>query len=86
MIRRGLWLAAGVAAGAGGTIWSRRRLQGLAERARAGQIPSDITRLVERGGRRISRRVGTAVDAGRVQARRRESELRLALRPGPRAH
>lgn len=74
-MRRGLWLTAGVVLGAGGTVWSRRRVTVLAERARSGEITGDVVRLVDRGARRVQRRLATAVEAGRVEARRREGEL-----------
>jgi hypothetical protein len=75
VIRRGLWLTAGVVIGAGGTVWSRRRVAALAKRARAGQLSGDVVRLVDRGTRRVQRRLSTAVEAGRLEARRRETEL-----------
>ena len=81
MIRRGMWLSAGVVLGAGGTVWSRRRLSALAERARSGAIAGDVARVVDLGARRVQRRVAFAVEAGRVQARRREGELRRVVEP-----
>lgn len=79
MIRRGMWLTAGVVLGAGGTVWSRKRIATLAERTRSGEITGDVARLVDRGARRAQRRLSVAVEAGRVQARRREGELRRDL-------
>lgn len=81
MIRRGVWLSTGVVLGAGGTLWSRRRLSALAEWARTGQITGDVARVVDLGARRVQRRVALAVEAGRVQARRREGELRRVVEP-----
>jgi hypothetical protein len=82
VIRRGAWLTAGVVLGAGGTVWTRRRVGAMAERARAGAVPADLARLVQRGARRVRRRVGGAVEAGRVEARRREGELRTLVHAG----
>jgi len=76
-----MWLSAGIALGAGGTVWSRRRLTALAERARSGEITGDVARVVDHGARRVQRRVALAVEAGRVQARRREGELRRVVEP-----
>lgn len=81
MIRRGMWLGAGVVLGAGGTVWSRRRIATLAERTRTGEITGDVVRLVDRGARRVRRRMALAVEAGRVEARRREGELLRAGSP-----
>jgi hypothetical protein len=78
-----MWLGAGVVLGAGGTVWSRRRISTLAERARTGEITGDVVRLVDRGARRVRRRMAIAVEAGRVEARRREGEL---LRTGSAHH
>ena len=81
MIRRGAWLTAGVVLGASGTVWSRRRVVDLADRARSGEISGDVARLLDRGARRMRRRVSAAVEAGRVAAHRREGELRRSVQP-----
>jgi hypothetical protein len=80
-MRRAVWLAAGVALGAGGTAWSSRRLARLAARARTGEISGDVVRLVERGRRRAARRLASALDAGRAEAGRRRLELRREYDP-----
>ena len=77
-----MWLTTGVVLGAGGTIWTRRRVGALAERARDGALPEDLARLVQGGARRVRRRLGGAIEAGRVEARRREGELRVLARAG----
>jgi len=81
MMRRGLWLTAGVVIGAGGTAWSSRRLARLGARARTGEISGDVVRLVERGTRRVSRRVTGALNGGRADARRRRHELHRLFDP-----
>ena len=78
MSRRSAWLVVGVALGASGTSWWRRR---VVERAQSGDITGDVLRLVDRGSRRVGRRLAGAVDAGRHEARRREDELRRAYEP-----
>lgn len=80
-MRRGLWLAAGVVIGAGGTAWSSRRLAQLGARARRGEISGDVVRLLGRGSRRVSRRLVGAVDGGRADARRRREQLRRQYDP-----
>ncbi|MDE3085290.1 MAG: hypothetical protein KGJ77_00865, partial [Acidobacteriota bacterium] len=81
MSRRGTWLAVGVAIGAGGSSWSRRRLARLKARTGSGEIAGDVLRVVEGGTRRVGRRLAGAIDAGRAEARRRERELRRAYEP-----
>lgn len=81
-----MWLSAGVMLGAGGTVWSRRRVAALAERARQGQLSGDVVRLVDRGARRVQRRVGTAIEAGRLEARRRQGELLRSVAPHRSGH
>ena len=71
-MHRARWLATGVALGAGGTIWAKRRLgaiQGRLEPARVAGDLADATR----------ERVRAAVGAGKAQAQRRESEIRTRL-------
>jgi len=71
-MRRARWLATGVALGAGGTIWAKRRmasLQGSFEPVNLAGGVANATR----------RRVRAAVGAGRNQARRREDEIRARL-------
>lgn len=80
-MRRSLWLAAGAALGVTGTLWSRRRLVHLSDRARSGEVSGDVLRLVESGTRRAGRHLAGAVDAGRLEARWRQQELRRAIEP-----
>lgn len=73
---RSLWLTTGMAVGAAGALWSRRRIGQLSERARAGALPGDLSRLAHNGAERVGRRVAGAVDTGRAEADRRRQELR----------
>jgi hypothetical protein len=75
MIRRPLWLAAGVALGAGGTLWTRRRLERLSRRLERGTVAADVVSLVDRSAHGAMGRMRDAVDAGRTAARRREDHL-----------
>jgi predicted transcriptional regulator len=85
-MRRSFYLAVGAALGASATVWSRRRAAELAAQARAGQVPAEVIRLVDRSSRRVQRHVAGAVHAGRIEARRREDELRQALNGRTRLH
>ena len=79
MIRRPLWFAAGAALGAGGTVWTRRRLERIARRMRPASVADDVVSMVGRTRRGAAERVRDAVDAGRDGARRREDDLRRRL-------
>gem|GEM_PF-1964279 len=81
MIRRPLWLVAGAALGAGGTVWTRRRLEQLSRRVRPASVAGDIASMVDRTRRGTADRVRDAVDAGRAGARRREDDLWRDLLP-----
>ena len=74
-MRRPLWLAAGAALGAGGTVWTRRRIERLSRRMRPGTMAGDVVSMVGRTRRAGSSRVRDALDAGRAGARRREDAL-----------
>jgi hypothetical protein len=56
-------------------------LDELAGRARAGEVPGDMVRLVDRGLRRVDRHVTTAILTGRDEARRRSRELHRLYAP-----
>jgi hypothetical protein len=80
MIRRPLWLAAGAALGAGGTIWARRRLERLSRRVRPTAVAGELASIVDRTRRGAADRVRAAVDTGRTEAQRREDDLWRDLR------
>lgn len=83
MTRRVRWLALGAALGAGGAVWSQRRLAELADRAKEGKVPADVVRLVDRGSKRLGRHVASSMAVGRAEARRRELELRQSVERRP---
>jgi hypothetical protein len=72
MMRRARWLATGVALGAGGTIWAKRRLGELQGRLEPVRLVGDVAGATKN-------RVQAAVGEGRAQARRREQEIRAVL-------
>jgi hypothetical protein len=72
MMRRARWLATGVALGAGGTVWAKRRLGSLQGRLEPTRVAGDLADAARQ-------RVRAAVGAGRAQAQRRESEIRTKL-------
>ncbi|HUI04494.1 MAG TPA: hypothetical protein VLZ77_13205 [Acidimicrobiales bacterium] len=74
-MRRPVWLAAGAALGAGGTVWARRRLDRLSRRMRPGSVGTEIASMVDRTRRGASHRVRDALSAGRADAQRRQDEL-----------
>jgi hypothetical protein len=80
-MRRVVWLTIGAVLGASGALWSRRRWEELANRARSGAISGDVVRLLDHGFRRVDRHVATAIDTGREEARRRSRELHRHYAP-----
>lgn len=72
MMRRLVWFAGGVATGAAGSGYVRRRLAVTARRL----APANVARGAAGSVRRSGRRVADAVREGRSAARRRERELR----------
>jgi hypothetical protein len=75
VIRRPLWLAAGAALGAGGTLWAQRRLERLARRVRRASVAGELASAVDRSRRQTAGRVRDAIATGRSDARQREDEL-----------
>jgi len=84
MMRRPLWLAAGAALGAGGTVWARRRLERLSRRVRPTALAGGLASRADRTRRGAADRVRDALDTGRSEARRRQDDLErdLAARRG----
>ena len=74
-MRRPLWLAAGAALGAGGTVWARRRLDRLSRRVRPTAVAGELASLAERTRRGTADKVRDALDTGRSEARRRQDDL-----------
>jgi hypothetical protein len=72
MMRRVVWFAGGIAAGAAGAGYAKRKV-GQAAKAMA---PSNVARGAARSMGRTSRRLADAVREGRQAAQVRERELR----------
>lgn len=71
-MRRLVWFASGVATGAAGAGYARRRVGTTARRL----APANVARRASAGVRRSGRRVADAVREGRLAAQVRERELR----------
>jgi hypothetical protein len=70
-----MWLVAGAALGAGGTVWARRRLERLSRRVRPTAVAGELVSMVDRTRRGATDKVRDAVDTGRAQAQRRQDDL-----------
>jgi len=79
MMRRALWLATGVAVGAGGTLWAEQRLRRRLRQATARLSPDSMVHETIEGARRLGDRVSGAVAAGRQARAEREIALREEL-------
>lgn len=82
MIRRPLWLGAGVALGVGGTLWAEQQVRRRVRRVSAALTPAGASDEVRRSARAAGARVRAAVEEGRLERRRREAELWAELEPG----
>jgi histidinol-phosphate/aromatic aminotransferase/cobyric acid decarboxylase-like protein len=85
VLRRPVWLAAGVVVGVGGTLWAERRVRAELRRAADRLSPSGLGQATARSAARAGARMTSAVDAAREGRARREAELRRELGLGPRA-
>jgi hypothetical protein len=72
--KRVTWFAMGAAAGAGGSIYARRKARRVAERLQ----PTNVAKVVVIKARDAGRSVADAVKEGRAAARAKETELREA--------
>ena len=77
MMRRAVWFVGGVAAGAAGAGYAKRKAADAARRL----APANVARGATNSVRRTGRRVADAVREGRQAARIREREL-IAERDG----
>ncbi len=75
----------GVVAGAGSALWAERKVRRTIEQAAARMQPESLAAEVGRSARQAAgtagRRVREAVDSGRSEKQRRESELWEQLAP-----
>lgn len=81
MIRRPLWLGAGVALGVGGTLWAEQRVRRRVRQLSAALTPAGAADEVRRSARAAGDRVRAAVDEARLECRHREAELWAGLEP-----
>lgn len=72
LTRRSVWFVSGVAAGAGGVVYVRRKVAGIVEAVRPGHVAGTVAGAARRAGQRVSGAVHEGISAGR----RRERELR----------
>ncbi|MGO9455480.1 MAG: hypothetical protein ACLP62_00330, partial [Acidimicrobiales bacterium] len=75
MMRRPVWLAAGMALGVGGTLWAEQRVRRAARRAAGRLAPEQVVAGARQSVRQVGDRVRSAVDAGREARATREAEL-----------
>ncbi len=90
MARRTVWLATGLAVGAGSTLWAERKVRRVVEQAAARiqpeslaaeagratrKVAADAGRATRRAAGAASDRVRDALTSGRDEMRRREEEL-----------
>jgi hypothetical protein len=85
-MRRPTWLAAGVVLGVGGTLWAEQRLRRRVRQAVQRLSPEQVAGGAVDSVRQLGDRVRVAVETGRQERERRETELRddLADRWAPR--
>jgi hypothetical protein len=71
-MKRSLWFVSGVAAGAGGMVYVRRKVIVIVESVRPANVAGSVSHAARRAGQRVTGAVREGVSAGR----RRERELR----------
>jgi len=79
MMRRPMWLGAGIALGVGGTLWAEQRVRRRLRRAVELVSPAVAGSEALRAGRDVAARLREAADAARVERRRHEAELRRRM-------
>ena len=75
MVRRPLWLGAGIALGVGGTLWAERRVRRQVRRAAALLSPMVAGSEAVQVAREMGSTMRDALDVARAERRRREAEL-----------
>ncbi len=75
MMKRATWFVGGVAAGAAGTSYAKRKLTRTVKRTAATLAPSNVARATVQRARRQGRNVVEAVREGRTAMKDREHEL-----------
>jgi hypothetical protein len=75
MLRRPLWLGAGVVLGVGGTLWAEQRVRRRVRRAVEALSPRVAGSEAVQAAREMGDTVRDALDVARAERRRREAEL-----------
>ncbi len=86
MMRRPVWLAAGVALGVGGTLWAEQRVRRQVRRVTDSLRPTGLVDKARGRGDAARDRVRAAIEAGRLEREEREAELWRDLDGGPQPH
>lgn len=84
VVKRAMWLGAGVALGAGSSLWVERRVRRAVQEAARQLAPNELVAGVGRTARAMGDRIFDAVAEGREAMRAAEEDLRddLASRWG----
>lgn len=72
MFKRIIWMGTGMAVGAGGAFWAKRRVEATVER----YLPEQVADRAATQARNLGRTVRAAASEGRGAMRQREQELR----------
>lgn len=86
MFKRVFWMSTGMAVGAGGAFWAKRKAEATIER----YLPEQVAERAATQARDLGRTVREAATEGREAMRAREQELRASVESrtfvGPVAH
>lgn len=86
MIRRPMWLGAGVVLGVGGTLWAEQHVRRRVRRAVELLSPSVARSEAVHAARQVGGRVRDAVEVAREERSRQEAELWRRLGEIPALH
>jgi hypothetical protein len=87
LMRRPMWLGAGIVVGVGGTVWAEQRVRRRVRRTLAWLSPAVARSEAADAARELKGRVRDALDVARAEQRRSEAELwRRMGEPPPGRH
>ncbi|MCU1354871.1 MAG: hypothetical protein JWM89_289 [Acidimicrobiales bacterium] len=75
MLKRAFWMSTGMAVGAGGAFWAKRKVEATVER----YLPEQVVERVGSSTRDLGRTVKAAATEGRAAMRATEAELRARV-------